>query len=275
MSKRAVIFIALGCIVVGVAAGMLFLRPTLDKIDVNRNKPPEQNDSVPQALTKIYPREDNSKYTVEVEYPELQGIASQNVLDKVNGAIKARVYNQIAAFKAAVAANPPIDGIGVRSSFDGSFDVILLNRSFFSGLMSYSEYSAGAAHPYSYVVGLNYNLQTGEAMTLDKFVKTLGASAGYLERLADYSKDDLLRQFGDSEDTRAFIESGAGPTLENYANFTLDMAGLSIHFDPYQVAAGAAGSPTVEIPYSDLLNEIVKPANPAAAVSSSAEWWLK
>lgn len=253
-------------------AGMLLLRPSLEKIDVDRSVPPAQNDAVPQALTKTF-SEESGAYSIQVEYPELQGIAVSGVREKVNGRIKTSVYNQVAGFRANSASILPSGDLEPKSAFDGRFEVSLLTKLAFSALMSYSDYSAGAAHPNSYNMALNYDLKTGEPLTLEKVLGALGPSAGYMERLGKYVKDDLFRQFGSTEDSLSFIESGAAPSGESYANFTLDSRGLAIHFDPYQVAPYAAGSPTVEIPHGDLISKIVKPAD--AAATSTAQWWLQ
>jgi hypothetical protein len=46
----------------------------------------------------------------------------------------------------------------------------------------------------------------------------------------------------------AWIKEGAGPTKENYQNFYITDNGLTVIFDPYQVAAYAAGTQTVQVP---------------------------
>lgn len=265
MPKRNVILIALVCLLAGGAIAFLLLRPTVDKIDVNRNQPPEPPATVPQVLTKVFPSEANPRYTVEVEYPELQGISKPGIQDKINGQIKTGVYNQIAGFQAANASNLPLGDPDLKSSLDGSFDALLVTKSFFSALMSYSDYSAGAAHPNNYLMALNFDLKTGDAVKLDQLLRSLNPSAGYAERLGKYVKDDIVRQFGSSEDSIDF---------EGYLNFTLDTKKLSIHFDPGQVAATAAGSPQVDILYSDLISKIIKPAGQPSA-TSSVEWWLQ
>lgn len=275
MSKRNIILIVLICAAVALVASVFLFRPDIEKIDVNRNQPSGSVNPVPQILTKSFPSEDNSKYTIQVDYPELRGVAAPGIQEKVNGAIRAHVYNQIAAFQNANAASLPLGDPDMRSSFDGSFDVSLVSRSFLSVIMSYSDYSAGAAHPNSYNVALNYNLKTGGRVTLDQLLISLNPSDGYMDRLGKYVKEDLIRQFGDSEESLAAIDFGAAPTAQNYANFTLTATGLSVHFDPYQVAPYAAGLPEVEIPYADLMSIVVKSNASDGSATSSVKWWLE
>lgn len=273
MSNRTIVFIIL-IIVALVVAGVFFLRPDVEKIDINRGEPSGRVDQVPQVITKVF-SEDNGRYSVTVEYPELQGISTPGVRDKINGAIKTAVYNQIAGFQAGNGANLQFGEQEFKSSFDGNFDVSLLTGSFFSGVMSYSEYSAGAAHPNSYNVALNYDLKTGTAVTLNEFLAKLNPSEGYMGRLGGYVRTELIRQFGDSEGSIGAINLGAAPTTENYSNFVLDAQGLSIIFDPYQVAPYAAGSPQVSISYDKLAADVIKSADRQSSATSSVEWWLQ
>lgn len=275
MAKWKIILTILVCLAAAAALGMMYLLPDVQKIDIDRDRPSDQSGPVPQVLTKTFPPEDTSKYTIQVDYPELQGVAAPGVQEKVNGSVRASVYNQIAAFQAANSANMALGDPGLRSSFDGNFDVSLVSRSFLSAIMSYSDYSAGAAHPNSYNVALNYDLRTGESVSIDRFLRSLNPSSGYMDRLGEYVRTDLLRQFGDSEDSVAFIDAGAAPSAESYANFTLDAGNLSIHFDSYQVAPYAAGLPTVKIPYAELISGIVKSEDFDASASSSVRWWLQ
>jgi hypothetical protein len=163
----------------------------------------------------------------------------------------------------------------MRSAFEGEFDTSLVTPSFFSTIMLYSDYSAGAAHPNSYKVSLNYDLKTAESVALDEFLQSLKPSAGYMDRLGKYVREDLIRQLGDDQDVIAAIDSGGKPSAQSYANFTLDGSGLSIHFDPYQVAPYAAGSPVVKILYSDLISVVIKSADASVSATSTAKWWLQ
>lgn len=58
-----------------------------------------------------------------------------------------------------------------------------------------------------------------------------------------------------------WIERGAAPDLKNYNSWTISKKGIEITFDPYQVAAYAAGPQHVSAPYS-ALKGIIKPDGP-------------
>jgi hypothetical protein len=275
MSKGKVILIALICILAGAAAAAFWLKSEPAKIDVNRNGSGDGDSGpVPQVITRTF-QEENAVYSVDVEYPELQGLANGGVQAKVNNEIKAGVYGQVAAFHANNALILPDENPDLRSAFAANHKVTLLTGPFFSGIIGYSDYSSGAAHANHYSVALNYNLKTGSAVTLDQLLQDLRPSAGYFERLAQYVMADLRRQFGDSQDVADVIEFGAKATTENYRNFNLDEEGLTIQFDPYQVAPYAAGSPQVKITYEALMEDVLRSPAVDPAATSSPLWWLE
>jgi hypothetical protein len=123
-----------------------------------------------------------------------------------------------------------------------------------------SSYSAGAAHPNSYTEVVNFDLKNGKLLRLaDLFVP----GSKYLQAISAYCIQELKKQAneqGMSDDD--WIKKGAGPNPANYKNWTITKKGLEITFDPYQVAAYAAGPQQVTVPYSTL-KEIIKPDGPA------------
>ncbi len=49
-----------------------------------------------------------------------------------------------------------------------------------------------------------------------------------------------------------WIATGAGPKAENFDSWNITKTGILINFDPYQVAAYAAGPQDVLIPYEEI-----------------------
>lgn len=278
MSRWKTISIILIVVVAAVALLVTFLERGSEtaKIDITHSKSDSgEIGPVPQVITKTFPSESNDKYVIQVSYPELQGVPEAAAQDKVNRSISAGVYNQIASFQAGLDPNASLaDPNTPKSSFNGSFTVALVGHSFFSALMSYTIYNSGAAHPENYLVALNYDLRSGAAVTLDKLLQDLGPTAGYMDRLGAYVKSDLTRQLGNDPFTLDAIQGGATPTADNYAAFNVGEDSLSIHFQLYQVAPYAAGLPVVDIPYTNLLDDIIQPANSDATATTTVEWWL-
>lgn len=76
---------------------------------------------------------------------------------------------------------------------------------------------------------------------------------GSLPKLAQLARDDLAANpdYSDYFDLDLFT-SGTEPVDENYSHFLLTQEHLVLLFQKYQIFAGAAGEPRVEIPYGSL-----------------------
>jgi hypothetical protein len=96
-----------------------------------------------------------------------------------------------------------------------------------------------------------------------KLAELFNPGAKYIQSLSAYCIKDLKRQ-SKSKDSMLddqTIQNGAGPDAQNYDSWTITKKGLEITFDPYQVAAYAAGPQKVVVPYS-ALKELIKPDGP-------------
>lgn len=115
-------------------------------------------------------------------------------------------------------------------------------------------YSDGAAHPGTYSITLNYDLDQGKELALANLFLP---NSNYLEAIADYCKSELSKQpFYDGAFT-----TGADPIAENYRNWNITPDGLMITFDEYQVAPYAAGPQVVQVPL-DAIRPVVDPNGP-------------
>lgn len=103
----------------------------------------------------------------------------------------------------------------------------------------------GGAHPNHYSKTYSFN-ENGEIITLSDIFK---AGVDYLTPVSKVVQADLKkREFADAN----WISEGAAPIADNYQNFVLKDTGIDFIFDPYQVAAYAAGTQTVTVPYANL-----------------------
>lgn len=129
-----------------------------------------------------------------------------------------------------------------------------------------------------------FNSHTQEEITPAQLFK----DEKYLDVLSKLSREKLLANFekslvdtdfSDSTPTakeefidfsKKMITDGTEPLATNFSSLTLNEQGsLIIHFDKYQVAPGASGLVTLEIPYqeissnfSDFINQIFTPKQP-------------
>jgi hypothetical protein len=114
-----------------------------------------------------------------------------------------------------------------------------------------------AAHGSNLTVVLNYDVKNRKKVALSDLFQP---KSNFLNVISSYCVNDLKTQSKTNdmlmEDQ---IKEGAGPRVDNYSAWTITRKGLWITFDPYQVAAYAAGPQHVLVPYS-ALKSIVKPA---------------
>lgn len=106
-----------------------------------------------------------------------------------------------------------------------------------------STYNIGAAHPFSYSSTLNYNLETERILQLEELFLP---ESDYLGVLSEQSILII------SEDGYMDWPEGAAPEPDNYRNWNITPEGILISFDPYQVAAYAAGPQQALVPYAVL-----------------------
>ena len=193
--------------------------------------------------------EEKDAYTIDAEYPQLENLADDGLELDVNDAIKKEVLDSIAAFKRETSG-------GEGSDLQLRYEVAYRNAAIFSVALNYSTYTDGAAHPFNYIVTMTFDLRTGEQVELrDLFLD----GADYLPVLADAAKKELEERFPSVEGERVWDEEGAAPTAANYEEFLISPEGLVVVFNPYQVAAYAAGVQRITVPYAALA-ELIDPS---------------
>ena len=222
------------------------------------------------AVVRVVPkviRENNKegKYTVNVEYPQIEG---DSRFDAFNQQARSMINKDIAAFKSAE-GNPGEEETVLAdeaqtSTLDVGYNVRFATDDLISVEFSENQYSRGAAHGSNFTVVLNYDVKNKKKLALADLFQpksnSLSVISAYcIKDLQDQSKkNDMLM-----EDQ---IKEGAAPRADNYAAWTITRKGLWITFDPYQVAAYAAGPQHVLVLYS-ALKSIIKPDGPVGKLA--------
>src|SRR5205085_447300 len=114
-------------------------------------------------------------------------------------------------------------------------------------------YFAGAAHPVSSVRTWNFELDTGRQLRLADLFRS---DAPYLQRLSDEARQQLRATDGYNEEIATL---GTTPTEDHFKEFSLTITTVEIMFEQYQVAAGAAGQPKIDITYTSLRDLLARP----------------
>lgn len=127
---------------------------------------------------------------------------------------------------------------------------------------------SGAAHPERSRKGANYDLATGDVLTLASIMTTKATTEDFcqlvLDALAVRAEGDFLRE-GYAEDVKRRFT--ADPTQDENWYFTTE--GLCFYFDPYEIAPYASGIITAVIPYEKLSGLLLPDYLPAARVTAS------
>jgi hypothetical protein len=251
--------------------------PTLNEIDGKWSRPDGSKETaflVSQqpiefsAAVRVNPKvikETNKEklYAVDAEYPQIEGDAR---FDKFNREARNLISKDVAAFKTAETAEPAtpenvLADEARESSLDIGYEIRFATDDLISVEFTESTYEAGAAHPNSSTTVLNYDVKGGKKLSLGDL---FNPKATYLKTISDYCIKDLKDRAKKDKDSMVdddMMKSGASPRADNYKAWAITKKGLWITFDPYQVAAFAAGPQYVLVPYS-ALKDLIKPDGP-------------
>ena len=203
-------------------------------------------------------------YSVNAEFPQIDG---DSRFDGFNKEARALITKDVAAFKTSEttgdAAGPSdLPAETQSSTLDAGYDFHYANDSLISVAFTEGSYSRGAAHGNSMTQVLNYDLKSGKKIALADLFKD---KSKYLSVIASYCQKELKDRAKkpDAMILEELIDYGAGPRADNYRAWNITRKGLWITFDPYQVAAYAAGPQYILVPYS-VLKDIIKPDGPIA-----------
>jgi len=220
--------------------------------------------SAPVRVVPKVVKENNKEkqYTIEAEFPQIDG---DSRFDGFNREARSMMMKDVAAFKTAETSQEgneagELPAETQNSTLDTGYDFRYATDDLISLEFGEASYSRGAAHGSSMTVVLNYDVKNGKKLALGDL---FNLKSGYLKTISDYCIKEL-KERAKKEDSMIFadqLEIGAGPHADNYRAWAITKKGLWITFDPYQVAAYAAGPQYVLVPYS-ALKDIIKPDGP-------------
>ncbi|TAK05537.1 DUF3298 domain-containing protein [Patescibacteria group bacterium] len=217
--------------------------------------------------------EETPTVDVKVSYPQVDGIVDISAgggsafggeqAEMLNGELESTAIAWMDEFSREVADTASPDPLGTKSTVDISATVAFVSPEVMSVRYDANVYSAGAAHPNLFYKTLNWNVvHAAEIRADDLFVN----EADWITRFSELAIADLERQFADAgDDFEAMstdIRAGASAEADNFQAWTMDRDGITLHFEPYQVAAYAAGPQHVEIPWRALVSmlDVLGPA---------------
>jgi hypothetical protein len=138
-------------------------------------------------------------------------------------------------------------------SLDISYTVFQHSDRFLSLQFAESVYTGGA-HPNLLFHTFSFDLETEQVVSLGDIFVPDSTPLETIQPIIQFNLElQMTEMFGSITDLeRDWIMDGTGDDLNNYRNFALTDDAVVFFFEPYQVAAYAAGPFTVEIPFTDL-----------------------
>jgi hypothetical protein len=227
----------LATLLVAAAIGGLFLfgQKRLKTLPVATE---EKNTIAPWPSTTLEEeqiKESGKGYAITAVYPVTAS-------DTVNAHFKDFVYTTIAQFKDDISwiNDPTVEFTQTDMILDIGFTQRKQDRAD-NYIFSIATYTGGA-HGLEAAKTFSFNEQGKLINVSDLFTdQTKG-----LVLVSNYTQKELVQKGFDQK----WVSEGAGALSENYQNFVITDEGLTVLFDPYQVAPYAAGPQRVDIPYA-------------------------
>jgi len=201
--------------------------------------------------------EENDLYSINITYPTHSNPSIQTAID-------ALVAEEVERFKQeSVSLIDDVEAQRIREH-KRPYELVVAYKPYTYKTFTSYEFDiyldTGGAHPNAFFRTTTFNAQ-GDELALDELFI---AGAAYLPRLSSEAQTLVLAELGrraggevtpEMADT---VRMGTAPSPEAIQFFYLKSDGLHLLFPPYQVAAYAAGSFDVAIPF-DNLQDILKP----------------
>lgn len=213
----------------------------------------------PVIATKEYRDENPPRYGISINYPTMQGVDGPQA-GNFNDLAQRQTDTLIAEFQNGLAMDPIItpdaNAPTPQNFFTSDFEVLYNAHGLVSIYAENSQYFYGAAHPLPFSTVINYSLPLQRELALADLFQP---GTDYLQIIADYCTNQL------KNDEWFMFSEGALPDEQNYRNWNITPEGLRITYDPYQVAAYAAGYVRVTVPWEELRG-IIAEDGPAGAL---------
>jgi len=211
-------------------------------------------------------------YFARLSYPELRGGASAEACEELNHVFKADCLSTLHELRSnRVDQNPSLwedkkkYGIATYQTIQ-DYRITFLSESALSIVFTYMVYTGGVHQNYRFATE-NFTLQPVIQLQLASFFKhdyrkTLGLLSREALKKQSWERSLSIEHFVNIFDSDEFGKEWLvrGTTFEDNIKvyFTFSGEGLTLYFAPYEVAAFAAGSWEVTLPYYDL-REILRP----------------
>ncbi len=227
--------------------------------DTTSSLPIKTPSEVPVLIRESKTGDDPILHTsYDVEFPVIKLTKHNDLAKAASAVIHTFVTDRINEFEgAAKEEEDRTELTGPESSLMIRYTPLLVSPTIISIRFDVSEYWSGAAHPNSQTMVFNYDLESRTILATEGL---FASTSEALPAIALLAKTSLHEQFADISDDefREQVFAGIVPTLENFRSIAITKEGLTVIFDPYQVAAYARGTQEVRIPIKQVEQLVTK-----------------
>ena len=208
--------------------------------------------SVPALSEQFILENGTTLFTYTAQHMELilpdEEVADRVILDFLNRVDKARSDSESVLLAAKNAYQP--DSSWTPYFYQIIYSPTRIDHGVLSLFGTRSSYS-GAVHGNLSCVSANYDLTTGDVLTLGSIMHADSTKDAFISLIIEKLSESAgeLQLFPGFEDG---VRSRLGGDENLYEDFYFTGTGLSFFFAPYEIAPYSAGVITVEIPYSEL-----------------------
>ena len=207
--------------------------------------------SLPVNIQSI--RESDNFFYIRAEYPQFQTAGTDFnqeitalISGKIDGFKKESLDNWKARLDTMPAGKPVPENPEGAFTFIASWQSAQLNTAYLS-LVIKIYYFTGGAHGNEEIHAFNYDMVKKKKIRINDFFDSPQEA---LKKISDISAGDIMGQlqsqgWKENDSLKEMVKEGTAPVFENFRNFNFDPYNLTIYFQRYQVAPGAAGSLTV------------------------------
>ncbi len=199
---------------------------------------------------------------VTVSVPVMTYPSDSSKAGSFNAQLNSRIESEIDDFlAAALATNGGRLNPGSPEHYlEIDTDIDTANSKLISLTITVNSYYSGSAHPNQSSRHFNFDIGLQKVLGLDELFIN---GKKYLPHFSALVIEAIKDQRGSEYDLQ-WLNTGAGPKIENYHTVTVLPQGLRVQFDPYDIDAYAVGSTEVLVLYGDLAGYIA-PNIPAQA----------
>jgi len=266
MENKTILLFALSTAVLAIVSAFLYQdrRGLADKLaqTIAQNQVPTNT----VKMTVVTVNQSDDFYNIQAEYPQI-GSANpefnQKITSTINGLIedfKKEAKDNFDARNATMPADQPqLEKPEQPFDFVAFWTPAQISPRYASFIIDIY-YFTGGAHGIDQLFAFNYDLQDKKEISIIDF---LGGQAG-LDKLARLAQDRVTSQLQSAglqanDFLTQMIADGTAPKTDNYRNFTFGFDKLTIYFEQYQVAPGAAGTVTVTLYKNELEQNYINP----------------